>query len=207
MTYLVPVKGVFSVNCYFHIDPATGHGFLIDPGAEGNRLLTHIRDRRWTIEQILLTHGHFDHFGAVPRLQAALNCPVLIHPEGDRYLADNGLNLSRYCCDDPITISGVTHFQAGDTLTLSGGGLSLEVLYTPGHTLDCVTFYDRTNGLAFVGDTVNRGGQGEHRLPTGDKARMEQSIREVILTLPGNTSLLSGHTLPTTVDAERGRYL
>ena len=207
MTFLVPVKGVFAVNCYFHMDPATGHGFLIDPGAEADRLLAHIRDRGWTIERILLTHGHFDHFGAGPRLREALGCPVLIHPEGDRYLADTGLNLSRYCCDEPITIPGADHFQAGDTLTLEEGTLSLKVFHTPGHTPDSVIFYDRANSLAFVGDTVNKGGQGEHRLPDGDKDRMERSIREVILTLPGNTSLLSGHTLPTTADAERGRYL
>ena len=62
------VTNVISVNTYFYIDDATGHGFLIDPGAEAGCLLELIDTRGWTIEKILLTHGHYDHITGVPEL-------------------------------------------------------------------------------------------------------------------------------------------
>ena len=71
----VPVKGVFEENCYFFIDDPTKHGFVIDPGAQGEGLLRLIRKEGWTIEKILLTHGHFDHTGAVDLLRKELGIP------------------------------------------------------------------------------------------------------------------------------------
>ena len=59
------VQGVFETNCYFYVDDETRHGFLIDPGAQADALLRIIDERGFTIEKILLTHGHFDHIGAV----------------------------------------------------------------------------------------------------------------------------------------------
>lgn len=63
MILSLPVTGVFKTNAYFYIDDATGHGFLLDPGAEADTLLAVIRQRGFVIEKILLTHGHFDHMG------------------------------------------------------------------------------------------------------------------------------------------------
>ena len=69
--YKIPVRGYFEVNSYFLIDEDTGHGFLIDPGAQGNEIARIIQSKVWTIEKILLTHGggfHWetpDHFRIV----------------------------------------------------------------------------------------------------------------------------------------------
>ena len=71
------VTGVFATNSYFYIDDETRHGFLIDPGAQADELLKIIEREKFTIEKILLTHGHFDHIGAVNELQARLNVEVL----------------------------------------------------------------------------------------------------------------------------------
>lgn len=57
----VPVKGYFEENCFFYIDDKTKHGFIIDPGAQADELINVIRENGWVIENILLTHGHFDH--------------------------------------------------------------------------------------------------------------------------------------------------
>ena len=65
----IPVKGYFEENCFFYIDDETKHGFIIDPGAQADELLEVIRKNGWTIEKILLTHGHFDHTGAVDELR------------------------------------------------------------------------------------------------------------------------------------------
>ena len=81
----VPVQGVYAENAYFDIDDDTGHGYLIDPGAQGPELLELIREKGWTIEAILLTHGHFDHFGAVDYLVRELGVPVYGYA-GSEYL-------------------------------------------------------------------------------------------------------------------------
>ncbi|WP_278961535.1 MBL fold metallo-hydrolase [Mitsuokella multacida] len=63
-------------NAYIYADNETKHGFLIDPGAQAGKLLELIREKGLTIEAILLTHGHFDHIGAVSELQETLKIPV-----------------------------------------------------------------------------------------------------------------------------------
>lgn len=90
----LPVTGVFTTNSYFLIDNETKHGFLIDPGAEANKLLIYIKENNLTIEKILITHSHFDHIGAVKEISEALNIPVYVHEEGKKYIHDTIWNLS-----------------------------------------------------------------------------------------------------------------
>ena len=206
MIATLPVTGVFTTNCYFLIDEQSSHGFLIDPGAEANRLLRQIGQQHWTIEKILLTHGHFDHFGAVPALQQVLDIPVMIHENGKAYLEDPGINLSRFCGPD-IRIHHANYFRDGDVLHLDkGNSLSLQVIHTPGHTLDSSTLYSPDHHAAFVGDTIFKGSPGNDGYPTGNGRRLMHSIRSKILQLPEDTVLLSGHSAPTTVQAEKWRY-
>jgi len=86
--YKIPVRGYFEVNSYFLIEEDTGHGFLIDPGAQGAALAQIIRSKVWTIEKILLTHGHFDHTGGIEAIRRELDIPVYIHENGADYLED-----------------------------------------------------------------------------------------------------------------------
>ena len=205
MIATLPVTGVFTTNCYFMIDDQSGHGFLIDPGAEAGKLLQLIHQRQWTIEKILLTHGHFDHFGAVHDIQQALAVPVMIHENGKAYLENPQINLSRFCGPD-ILIHNAGHFKDGNVLQLSRGDMSLQVIHTPGHTLDSSTLYSPDHHIAFVGDTIFKGSPGNDRYPTGDGRLLMHSIRSKILQLPEDTLLLSGHSEPTTVQAEKWRY-
>ena len=206
MIYQIPVQGYFSVNCYFLIDERTGHGFLIDPGAQGRALVRVIRERGWTIEKILLTHGHFDHTGGIEAIRREMEIPVYIHENGDRYLSDPSLNLSRFCGPDVIVRDA--HFlRDGDTLSLQEqDACVLRVLHTPGHTPDSVTFYCPAEQAAFVGDTIFKGGPGTDQYPGGNGIQLMQSIRDRILCLPGDTVLYSGHSDPTRVKEESSLY-
>ena len=206
MIYTLPVRGVFETNCYFDIDDVTSHGFLIDPGAEGEKLTELILERGWVIEAILLTHGHFDHFGGVAALRDALDLPVLIHEEGRAYLERPELNLSRFCGGD-LTVKGAEYFRDGDVLTLREGTLSLRVLHTPGHTNDSCVLLDAEASTAFVGDTIFRDSMGNPNYPTGNQRRLLSSIRNVIMKLPEDTILCSGHSAPTTVGREKHHYI
>ncbi len=83
MVAQVPVKGYFEENCFFYIDDETGRGFVVDPGAQPEGLLSLIRRNGWRIEKILLTHGHFDHTGAVDGIRRSLHIPVYAYETAD----------------------------------------------------------------------------------------------------------------------------
>ena len=94
MLLSLPVTGVFTTNAYFYIDDVTVHGFLLDPGAEANTLLTVIRQKGFTIEKILLTHGHFDHMEAATEISDALSVPICMHEKGRDYAENPRWNIS-----------------------------------------------------------------------------------------------------------------
>jgi len=205
--YKIPVRGYFEVNSYFLIDEDTGHGFLIDPGAQGAALAQIIRSKVWTIEKILLTHGHFDHTGGIEAIRRELDIPVYIHENGADYLEDTRLNLSEYC-GEHVVVRNAHFFQDGAVFSLEGHvSPVLAAVHTPGHTPDSTTFYDAADGLAFVGDTIFKGGPGTDQYPGGDRRQLVKSIVQQILRFPDNTTLYSGHSEKTTVGAEKRLYI
>lgn len=202
----VEVRDIFAENTYFHIDPQTRQGFLIDPGAEPQRLLKIIQDNNLDIQAILLTHGHFDHTGAIAFLHEKLGLPYYISRPGQAYLTNPMLNLSGEWGRDSV-LPDAQFFQPGDFISLPDNpDFGLEVIATPGHTPDSTTFYSAAENLAFVGDTIFRGSPGLTNFPGGNPAELYDSIQNKILKLPDNTTLYSGHTPPTTVGAEKPNY-
>ena len=205
MVRCVPVKGYYAENCFFYLDEETKYGFLIDPGAEAERLLAIIRREGWTIEKILLTHGHFDHTGAVDALRSALGVPAYAHENADRYLLDGKMNLSAFCIGERM-VRDVKPLHDGDIVSLRSGACPLRVIHTPGHTTDSVVYYSGKDRAAFVGDTIFKAGIGNFQYPGGSRPDIVESIRDKILTLPNDTVLYSGHSEETTVGAEKRRY-
>lgn len=202
----VPVKGYFAENCFFYIDDQTKHGFVIDPGAQAGGLLPLIRENGWVIEKILLTHGHFDHIGAVDELRAALDIPVLAYKTADDYLLDARRNLSALC-GPAILVRGAQRVNDGDLIGLEvDPSFSLRVIYTPGHTTDSVVYYSEKDRVAFVGDTIFKGSIGNYQYPGGNLRDLRRSIIERIFALPDDTVLCSGHSEQTTVGTEIKRY-
>ncbi|MBR1793576.1 MAG: MBL fold metallo-hydrolase [Bacteroidales bacterium] len=206
MIYRIIVKDVFAVNCYFYIDDETRHGFLIDPGAQAVRIVNKIAESGWTIERILLTHGHFDHTGAVAEIARMLGIPYSIHRAGAKYLTDTRWNLSAYC-DRNVLLNDAEYFDDNDVIRLdSNPSFYLKVIHTPGHTPDSVVFYNKENHIAFVGDTIFRDCPGTTRYIGGNEADLFDSILKRVMALPDNTILYSGHSEPTSVGRERPAY-
>ena len=202
----VTVKGYFEENCYFYIDDQKKHGFLIDPGAQAEGLLRMIRKEGWTIEKILLTHGHFDHTGAVNDIRKTLGIPVYAYEDADMYLLDTRMNLSALC-GEYVVVENVNYLKDGDVVRSEANlAFSLKVLHTPGHTPDSVIYYSETELAAFVGDTIFQGSIGNWQYPGGNFQDLQRSILETVFSLPDNTKLYSGHSDPTNVGTEKRRY-
>ena len=85
MIFPVEVCKYIPTFSYFYIEDESKHGFLVDPGAESEKLWSVIQERKFHIEGILLTHGHFDHIGAVNALREKLACPVYMQRHGRDY--------------------------------------------------------------------------------------------------------------------------
>lgn len=197
------VQGVFAENTYFYIDSHSKSGFLIDPGAQAGVIYDVILRNGWTIEKILLTHGHFDHMGAAELLREKLVAPIYIYPQDAEYLTDPYLNLSANS-GEGITVPHYEELHDGEIIRLkANSGFYLKVIHTPGHTPGSVTYYSPEEKAAFVGDLFYQHGPGLTNFPGGNRRVLEESIVNKIFTLPDDTVLLSGHSSPITVGEEK----
>ena len=158
------------------------------------------------MKKILLTHGHFDHTGAVNEIRQALGISVYAYENADAYLLDTRMNLSALC-GEHVTVKNVNYLRDGEVVrSESNPAFFVKVLHTPGHTPDSVIYYSEKDHAAFVGDTIFLGSIGNWQYPGGNFQDLQRSILETVFTLPDNTKLYSGHSDPTTVGTERRRY-
>ena len=160
---------------------------VIDPGAEAERILAAAEGRE--IAAILLTHGHFDHIGAVGALMEKQAPRLFVHPLDRPMLTDAALNASRVLLGRSITAPDATDLaREGDSLALAG--LHIQVLHTPGHTPGSVCY--RIGDLLFTGDTLFESGWGRTDLPGGSERDMAASLRRLI-PLARNLPIYPGH--------------
>lgn len=200
----VEVTDFLSVNSYFYVDDESNHGFLIDPGAQAEKILQVIEEKNFTVEKILLTHGHIDHIGAVNEIQNALKIPALMHENGKIYAQTPTKNLSAFITEENYKLNDVNFISDGEIISLEKNpNFNLKMIHAPGHTTDGAIFYDEKNNLAFVGDTIFKMGRGRTDFPGGNEKTLIETIKTKIFTLPDETVLLSGHGEPTTVKAEK----
>ena len=166
--------GPVATCCYILSKEGSNECVVIDPGAEPDRILHAAEGRR--IAAILLTHGHFDHIGAVSALKQE-DTALLIHRLDAPMLADPDLNVSRYLILRSVTAPEATDLlEEGDRRTLAG--LSVEVLHTPGHTPGSVCY--RIEGHLFTGDTLFEHGWGRTDFPGGSEHDLFASLRRIM---------------------------
>jgi hydroxyacylglutathione hydrolase len=193
--------GPFQENCYVIGDEETGAGALVDPGDEAARIAIAVEQTGLDISEILITHAHIDHVGAVAALAEEYSCPVLMHAEAEPMLAQlptqammMGLRFGKVPTVD-------RHIE--DEETIEVGGLQLRSLYTPGHAPGHLAFYVESEGLVLSGDALFSGSVGRVDLPGGSMEVLMHSIEERLLTLPDETAVYSGHGPETTIGNER----
>ncbi|QDU71344.1 MBL fold metallo-hydrolase [Mucisphaera calidilacus] len=192
--------GAWQTNCYILATGSTC--WLVDVGFEPETMLDAVSERGLTPERIVLTHAHVDHIAGLEQARERFpGVPVAIHESETEFLQRPELNLSAMLAE-PITCTEpeetLTH---GQTLTL--GEWPFEVRHVPGHSPGGVCLYQPKSNLAIVGDTLFAGSIGRHDFPTSDGPLLLQSIREQLLTLPDETSILPGHGPASTIGTER----
>jgi hydroxyacylglutathione hydrolase len=191
--------GPFQENCYVIGDGGTGA--IVDPGDEAARIALAVEQTGLEIGQILVTHAHIDHVGAVGALADEYACPVLMHAEAEPMLQQlptqammMGLRFGQVPAVD-------RHIQDGEILEV--GSLKLQPLYTPGHAPGHLAFYVESEGLVLSGDALFAGSVGRTDLFGGDMEVLVRSIRERLLKLPDETRVYPGHGPQTTIGDER----
>lgn len=178
--------GSYQTNCY--ILKQGSHAVVIDPGYEPDTILTQLNRQGLTLDAILLTHGHFDHVGAVQELAAQTGCKVYLHPAE--------LSMPPMMTAGPLYY---THtYTQEDTLCL--GGLNICVLHTPGHTPGSVCLI--CEDVLFSGDTLFSGSCGRTDLPGGDWATIRDSLKR-LAQLDADYTVCPGHGEATTLSMEK----
>jgi glyoxylase-like metal-dependent hydrolase (beta-lactamase superfamily II) len=180
--------GIYFVNCYLIHEENSKSCVAIDPGGNANKVMAFLEEKGLTLEAILLTHGHFDHVGAVKDLFEQTQCKVYLHTD-DLLLPEN-------FTAGPLFY---THeYDEGDVLEMAG--LTIKVMHTPGHTEGSVCLM--VDDCIFAGDTLFCHSCGRTDLPGGDPDALMASLAR-LKNLEGDYRVFPGHNRATTLAVER----
>lgn len=191
------VLGELDTNCWIAEDDSGGPAVLIDPAGDDDVLLAALEGR--SVSHIVLTHGHFDHLGAVRAAIAATGAPLLVHEADAGRITDaggTGALLFGFDYDSP---PADVVLRDGDRI--ESGDLVLEVVHTPGHTKGSICLLG--DGHLFSGDTLFAGSIGRTDFPGGDMSDMRRSIADGLVPLADETLVHPGHGPDTTIARER----
>lgn len=180
--------GELAVNCYLVTDLETNACFVVDPGAEAQRLIERIGQRR--PEAVLLTHGHYDHIGALDEICQHYDIPCYIHRADAPKLTDPAANVSAMF-GRPLTQRTQPRLLDGtEKLTLAG--MELQLMHTPGHSAGSLCCLLPQGQGVLTGDTLFAHGYGRTDFPDGDFNQLHQSLRVLfrltpkVITYPGH---------------------
>ena len=193
--------GPLATNCYILSDE-NNQGIIIDPAAKGDKIIEVLKENNIDLKAILLTHGHYDHIGAVgylmdniPNLKCFANEDEEIITE--RYVKGEGLPAY-------LKPKDYENFRTTDSVkdqdVLTFGNLKIKAIATPGHTPGGMTYI--CDGIMFTGDTLFKGSMGRCDLLGGDEKVIMKSLVKLYET-EGDFAVCPGHEGASTLNEER----
>ncbi|MGE5558059.1 MAG: MBL fold metallo-hydrolase [Bacillota bacterium] len=192
------VVGPIETNCYILADEEK-NAIIVDPGDEADVIQDFLKRGGIKIKEILLTHTHYDHIGAVNALMESGNATLKVAAEEGDWLSNPGKNLSLILGGTSGIANSADMLKDGDTVGF--GSLAMKVIHTPGHTPGGLCFY-HPEGHLFSGDTLFKDGIGRTDFPGGNYLQLVDSIRNKLFILPGDTKVYPGHGPFTDIAAE-----
>jgi len=222
------VVGDIATNCWIYPLSETSCA-VIDPGGEGGRIIAMLDSLNLVPEYILLTHGHFDHIGAVPALfeeyrkrllrrrrrrlpQGRENCQIAIHAADAEYMGPNSLPV--HCrsfsaaAGQPESLVAVYIKRLWDEMpppdrTLTEGDTvgPFTVLHLPGHSPGSIAFWDKEKQVLFSGDTLFCGDYGRTDLPGGSETQLLAGLKR-LFAMDGGIRVYPGHGPSTSIEKE-----
>ena len=193
------VTGFLSANTYILVKEGETDAVAIDIGGDENVLVEAEKKGGFTIKAVLLTHGHFDHTGAVAELKEITGAKVYIHADDECMLNDTIKNVA-------YLVPGYEYKPFEADVLLTGGDmifldeLDISVMHTPGHTKGSVMYF--VNDCIFTGDTIFEGSVGRTDFYSGDISAQRETLKR-ISALRTNYTLYPGHGEATTLDNEK----
>jgi glyoxylase-like metal-dependent hydrolase (beta-lactamase superfamily II) len=186
--------GPLQANCFIVVQGKTG--LVIDPGDEADVVVQAFKDFGFPPAAVLITHGHFDHFGGVAPLAAHFDIPVYVGEQDIAEMAQGGLG----------ALAGHQVTPVRDAQKLSGEEeldlpIPTSVVPTPGHSLGSVTFVMGDTHL-FVGDLLFNGSVGRTDLPGGNMDQLLASVAVLVRRFPPDSLVHPGHGPDTSLGRE-----
>jgi glyoxylase-like metal-dependent hydrolase (beta-lactamase superfamily II) len=193
--------GPIAENCFVVRREGSDRALVVDPGEEAERILAEVEGMGVTVEAILLTHCHFDHIGAVAPVAAATGATVYC-PEIEVPVLADIMSFVPWAGFGPYeSYEADETVKGGEALELAG--LTLDVIFTPGHSPGHVTYSVREEDAIFSGDVLFQGSVGRVDLPGGDGPTLMRSIAALLDSHSPQTTVYPGHMGVTTLGAER----
>jgi glyoxylase-like metal-dependent hydrolase (beta-lactamase superfamily II) len=196
------IVGPLEVNCWIVSDGSGGPVVVIDPGDDDVLLLDTLGSRQ--VACVVLTHGHFDHLGAVASVVRGKKAPLAVHEADAPFLTDaQGTGGAMFGFDSHVAPPADRLLHAGDVI--EAGALELRVLHTPGHTPGSICLLAQDPDGApqlFSGDTLFAGSVGRTDFPRGDARALAHSIASELAPLSPDTQVHPGHGTDTTIGRE-----
>ena len=199
MTIETIIVGPIQVNCFIITCTKTLQTAIVDPGDDADNILKVVQSNSLNVKYILLTHGHFDHIGAVSPVKSATNAHVLMHKSDEFLIQSAPMQARAFGMPAPQTFQPDRFVDEGEKIAF--GELKASVVSTPGHSPGGICFVFEND--VFAGDTLFYGGIGRTDFPGGNYHQLIESIKNKLFVLPDDMKVHSGHGPTTTIGREK----
>ena len=196
--------GPVVTNTYILLEEETKEAVIIDPADNADELIQFLEDGGYSLDSVMLTHGHHDHIGALAGLREHYDpwkLRVYAAKPEQEVLMVKEYNMSPQFGEGYTTHANmmIDDRQVFEVTSKH----KCQCLYTPGHTLGSCCYYFAEEGWLFAGDTLFAGSVGRTDLPTGDGEALMRSLNDVVMSLPDPVVVFPGHGPSTTIGDER----
>ena len=192
--------GQIQTNCYLLCCETKKKAAIIDPGDKSDKIIHFLSKEGYELSYIINTHGHFDHTLGNYFFHKHTGAPIAAHKlDYELIISGGGANL--FGLKNEKSPAPAIDFSEMDKLSF--GDVTLDVLYTPGHTRGHVSLYHKESASLFCGDVLFYQSIGRTDLPGGNHKQLITSIQEILFSLPDETTVYPGHGPKTSIGEEK----